>query len=253
MGSVWDPSAYDRVAAPMTERGLELVDALELEGTEIVMDAGCGTGQVTERLLARLPRGGVIALDASQAMLDRAAERLADPRVTFVRADLGQPLPLDQPVDAMVSTSTFHWVTDHRALFRHLAAALRPGGTLTAEYGGAGNLENVYRHVRALGLTEAGKRYADVAETLAALAAAGFVDVRAELIPRPATIPREQLREFLGSVTLKEYDDDVVDEVARRMPEPDLDYVRMVVQGTASGSARMRRATASRWTSSGPS
>jgi len=74
--SEWDAAAYDRVAAPMTERGLELVDRLELDGDETVMDAGCGTGQVTERLLARLPRGRVIALDASQAMLDRAAERL---------------------------------------------------------------------------------------------------------------------------------------------------------------------------------
>jgi trans-aconitate 2-methyltransferase len=226
--SEWDAAAYDRVAAPMTERGVELVDRLELDGTETVMDAGCGTGAVTARLLERLPHGRVIALDGSQAMLDRAAERLRDDRVSFIRADLAQPLPVE-PVDAIVSTSTFHWVTDHRALFAHLAAALRSGGTVTAEYGGAGNLENVYRHVRALGLREEGKHYAGAEETRAALEQAGFVDVHAALVPRPATIPREQLREFLGSVTLKEYDAAVVDEVARRMPEPELDYVRLVI------------------------
>jgi trans-aconitate 2-methyltransferase len=227
--SEWDAAAYDRVAAPMTERGLELVDALELDGTETVMDAGCGTGKVTERLLTRLPHGRVIALDGSQAMLDRAAARLEEPRVTFVRADLAQPLPLEEPVDAIVSTSTFHWVTDHRALFAHLAAVLKPGGVLSAEYGGAGNLENVYTHVRALGRREDGKRYATVEETLEALDLAGLEQARAELVPRPARIPREQLREFLGSVTLKDHDAAVVDEVARRMPEPELDYVRMVI------------------------
>ncbi len=229
MSTEWDAAAYDRVAAPMTERGLELVDGLELDGSETVLDAGCGTGRVTARLLTRLPGGRVIALDGSQAMLERAAGRLADPRVTFVRADLARPLPLDEPVDAIVSTSTFHWVLDHRALFRHLAAVLRPGGTLTSESGGAGNLENVYRHVRALGYEEDDKVYPGAEETLAALEAAGFEDARVELVPRPARIPAEQLREFLGAVTLRGAPAELVDEVARRMPEAEFDYVRLMI------------------------
>jgi trans-aconitate 2-methyltransferase len=232
--SEWDAAVYDRVNAPMTERGLELIDSVPLEGTETVTDAGCGTGAVTERLLERLPNGRVVALDASQPMLDRAAERLDDPRVTFVRADLARPLPVE-PVDAIVSTSTFHWVLDHRALFAHLAAVLKPGGTLTAECGGKGNLENVYRHVRDLGAREEGKNYAGVEETLEALEGAGFTDARAELVPRPATIPEELLRDFLRNVTLKEHPPQLADEVARRMPAPELDYVRLVIHGTASG------------------
>lgn len=228
--SEWDAAAYDRVAAPMTERGLELVDTLDLDGDETVMDAGCGTGQVTARLLERLPKGRVVALDGSQAMLDSAAERLAhDPRVLFVKADLARPIGLDFLVDAIVSTSTFHWVVDHRALFSHLAGVLEPGGTLTAEYGGFGNLERIYRHVRDLGLREEGKHYARVEEELEALELAGFAEARAELVPRPAEIPLGQLREFLGNVTLKEYEPDVVDEVARRMTSGKLDYVRMVI------------------------
>ena len=53
------------------------------------------------------------------------------------------PLPLAEPVDAIVSTATFHWVPDHDALFRHLAAVLRPGGQLVAQFGGAGNIASV--------------------------------------------------------------------------------------------------------------
>ena len=44
-----------------------------------MVDAGCGTGSVTEELLARLPRGHVVALDASPSMLEQAQARLAGP------------------------------------------------------------------------------------------------------------------------------------------------------------------------------
>src|SRR5829696_10547062 len=110
----WDANAYERLNAPMNERGNDAVARLELRGDETVLDAGCGTGQVTQTLLERLPHGRVIALDGSQQMLDAAQKRFAgDERVSFVHADLGQPLPLDaSSVDAIVSTSTFHWVPD---------------------------------------------------------------------------------------------------------------------------------------------
>ena len=56
------------------------VDELDLRGDETALDAGCGTGQVTERLLERCAH--VIALDGSEQMLTVARERLGDERVT---------------------------------------------------------------------------------------------------------------------------------------------------------------------------
>jgi trans-aconitate 2-methyltransferase len=53
----WDALTYDRVAAPMTRWGASVLERLPLAGDERVLDAGCGTGQVTERLAERLPRG----------------------------------------------------------------------------------------------------------------------------------------------------------------------------------------------------
>jgi trans-aconitate 2-methyltransferase len=112
-----------------------------------VLDAGCGTGAVTATLLERLPRGRVVARDGSAPMLGAARERFAgDGRVSFVQADLERSLagqlgaPAPVPVDAVVSTSTFHWVRDHDALFRSLAGVLRPGGQLVVDCGGSGNI-----------------------------------------------------------------------------------------------------------------
>ena len=53
----WNATKYDRVADPQTQWGAEVLERLPLKGDETVLDAGCGTGRVTELLLARLPRG----------------------------------------------------------------------------------------------------------------------------------------------------------------------------------------------------
>ena len=196
-------------------------------GDETVLDAGCGTGHVTARLLERC--GHVIALDGSEQMLEVARDRLGDERVTYVHADLERPLPLDEPVDGIISTSTFHWVDDHDALFAQLAAVLRPGGFLSAECGGRGNIESVNLILDELDLQTKRWQFKGVEDTLARLAASGFVDADVELVPRPAHIPPDDLREYLRTVVLGAYDESVVGAVAERMAEPVLDYVRLII------------------------
>ena len=73
----WDAATYDRVAGPQTRWGSVVLDRLPLAGDERVLDAGCGSGRVTELLAARLPRGRIVALDGSAAMIKAARERLA--------------------------------------------------------------------------------------------------------------------------------------------------------------------------------
>ena len=56
----------------MTRWGSAVLERLPLDGSERVLDAGCGTGRVTEQLLERLPTGHVVALDGSAAMIEAA-------------------------------------------------------------------------------------------------------------------------------------------------------------------------------------
>jgi trans-aconitate 2-methyltransferase len=234
----WDAATYDRVAEPQTRWGRAVVDRLPLEGDERVLDAGCGTGRVTAMLLERLPRGQVVALDGSPSMIEEARRRFAgDARVELVSADLAQPLPLAAPVDAILSTATFHWITDHGALFRNLGAVLRPGGRLVAQCGGAGNVARVTAALHAVDPTlRQTKNYATPEETTAHLAAAGFVEVRVWLQPEPTRFePGEPLESFLRTVILGDVLPQVpearrtafVHEVASRMEIPEIDYVRL--------------------------
>src|SRR4051794_33026047 len=131
----WDGAAYDRLSTPMEEMGREVMDRCELRGDETVLDAGCGSGRLTERLIDRVPDGRVIGVDVSASMIDAARKRLgadADLRVAdLVGLDLG-----GETVDVVFSTATFHWIADHDALFASLRAVLRPGGRLVAQCGG---------------------------------------------------------------------------------------------------------------------
>jgi trans-aconitate 2-methyltransferase len=244
----WDAQTYDRVADPQARWGRVVLERLPLVGTERVLDAGCGTGRVTEMLLARLPHGRVVALDASPSMIDAARGRLAShgDRVEYVVADLSRPLPLDEPVDAILSTATFHWIADHDALFANLAAVLQPGGWLVAQCGGEGNITSIQRVLAGMGDGWLGPvHFAGPEETTRRLEAAGFVEVRCWLTDEPTRFePGEPFETFLRTVTLgahlerlPEADrEGFVRDVADRLPEPVIDYVRLNMVARRAGA-----------------
>ena len=243
----WNAGSYDAISAPQQEWGATVVARLELRGDETVIDAGAGTGLVTEMLLERLPRGHVIAVDASSAMAARARERLPAQRTTVLCADL-ETLELPEPVDAIISTATFHWILDHDALFARMRALLAPGGQFVAQCGGEGNLDAVRGVARDLGPPFAEYleampptwNYASAQATRSSLERAGFAVSAAWLEPRPTVPPRP--REFMETVIFRihlmalpqELRDPFLDAMMERLPKPaELDYVRLNFDATA--------------------
>ncbi len=214
----WDAEEYEAVSAPQTGWGAEFLDLfLErrgLRGDEAVVDAGCGTGRVTELLLRHLPGGTVLAVDASGAMVEAARERFdGDPRVRVERQDL-QRLEVERPVDVIFSTATFHWIKDHERLFERLARALKPGGQLVAQCGGKGNIaltllaiEQVMGENHFKGFFtdfEETWYFADPPTTRARLEAAGFREVETWLHDEQAEFGSvEELARFLRTVVLR--------------------------------------------------
>ena len=148
MAREWNAAAYEGLSSPQTRWGADFLGRLELAGDEDAIDAGCGTGKVTGLLLERLPRGTVLAVDGSRAMVEAAEERFAgEPRVRVEHQDL-LALEVEEPVDLVFSTATFHWIKDHRRLFERLASVLKPGGRLAAQCGGEGNISRATRATR---------------------------------------------------------------------------------------------------------
>jgi trans-aconitate 2-methyltransferase len=246
----WDANVYHQVSAPQVGMAGAVLDRLELRGDETVLDAGCGSGRVTRMLLDRLPHGRVIAIDASAQMVARAREELAGLAADVREADLAElTLAPGEQVDAVFSNATFHWVPDHDALFACLAAALRPGGRLSAQCGGAGNVAALHEAALAAagdaGLAarfEGWPRpwnFQTPEATEARLRAAGFSAVECWLQPWPLQVdePRTYLRTVCLGPHLERLDaaehERFLDAVMTRMGEaPVLDYVRLNIVAT---------------------
>lgn len=241
----WDAETYDAVSDPQFAWGMEVLERLELRGDESAVDAGCGSGRVTEQLLERLPGGRMIAVDGSEAMIAKAKERLGE-RATYVVSDLSE-LSLPAPVDLIFSTATFHWIVDHDRLFERLREHLVPGGRLVAQCGGDGN---VSEHAKAIAAVATRPEYLPHFEGMSAmwnfaspepteerLRAAGFSEARCWLEPKPYT-PAEPLR-FTMTVTLgphlarlpEEKRQPFAEDVLALCAQPlTLDYVRLNIE-----------------------
>ena len=240
MSRGWDAATYDRVSEPQVAMALRVLERLPLRGDETVLDAGCGSGRVTELLLERLPRGRVIAVDQAASMVEHACERLGG-RAVVLQSDL-TALELGEQVDAVFSNAVFHWIADHSALFQRLFASLRPGGRLVAQCGGAGNIEAFHRVARGVGAEEPFAphlgawrgpwNFAGAEETAAQLELAGFEEVKTWLEPYP--VRPEDPRAYFRAVCLGphleqlpvELRERFVDEVYARAGG-ELDYVRL--------------------------
>jgi trans-aconitate 2-methyltransferase len=245
----WDAETYDAVSDPQFSWGMEVLERLELGGEEAALDAGCGSGRVSAELLERLPRGSLLAVDGSAAMVAKARERLGD-RASYLVADLAQ-LEVDERVDLVFSTATFHWILDHDALFSRLWAALRPGGRLVAQCGGEGN---VARHAKVIATVVARPEFAShfegatgmwnfagAEETEARLRVAGFTEARCWLEPKPVQ-PPDPLA-FTSTVTLGPLLAQLPEELRRPFAEAILeqseqplvlDYVRLNIEAVAA-------------------
>lgn len=234
---------------------MKVLERVHVRGDERVMDAGCGSGRLTAKLLDRLPRGCVVGVDLSQNMLAQAAEHLKsyNGQVTLVNADLAH-LPFTAEFDGIFSTAAFHWVKDHDALFTSLARSLKPGGWIVAQCGGHGNLVDVHRRTKHLMNSPKYAEYfrdfhdpwvfADAETTAARMARAGFTEISTWLEPAPIRFnSADEYKQFMAPVILRPFlnvlpdpklKNDFVNELvddAFRDPNFHLDYWRLNLSG----------------------
>jgi len=137
MAHEFDGKKYEKSSAHQKEWGTRLISEVGLQGTESVLDLGCGDGTLTARIADLVQQGQVLGIDASQGMIDtaRAKERK---NLTFRKMDIDE-LEFRERFDLVFSNATLHWVKDHVRLLQNIRLALCAGGRLRFNFAGDGN------------------------------------------------------------------------------------------------------------------
>jgi ubiquinone/menaquinone biosynthesis C-methylase UbiE len=93
----------------------------------VVLEIGCGTGQLTERLTSS--RFRLTAIDIGPSMIAAARRRLADADVSFQVTSFEDLAAAAASLALVISSAAFHWI-DPEVAFSKSARLLRPGGWL---------------------------------------------------------------------------------------------------------------------------
>jgi trans-aconitate 2-methyltransferase len=138
--SDWDPELYNRFRRYRAEPVTHILSRLRFgaDESEKIIDLGCGSGENTLELARRSPRGSILGVDGSPAMIE-AARKLLDRepaalkrRTSFELLNVPE-FRADRAYTLIFSNATFQWIPDQRALFAACFDALRPGGTIVVQ------------------------------------------------------------------------------------------------------------------------
>ncbi len=147
----WDAAGYSRISSLQAAMAREVLALLELDGSERIIDIGCGAGKITAEIASRVPSGSVVGVDPSHDMIRFAQDHFARGNLRFEVAD-ARRLPFQNEFDLAVSFNALHWIPDQDAALRSIHSALVAGGRTQFRLVTAGarqSLESVVEETRA--------------------------------------------------------------------------------------------------------
>jgi trans-aconitate methyltransferase len=186
----WDPQQYEQNGAFVHGLAGGVLEWLAPQPGELILDLGCGDGQLTKR---------IAAVGTTVKGLDSSPQMVAAAQALGIDATLGdaETLPFEaHSFDAVFSNAALHWVRDHDAMLSGVKRVLKPGGRFAAEFGGFGNIAAIRVAMRTAiervgfdGSKDDVNYYPTPQVYARRLEQHGFTVERIALIPRPTPLP----------------------------------------------------------------
>lgn len=195
----WNANDYAEHSTAQQEWARELIAKLHLQGSESILDIGCGDGKVTAEIAAAVPNGSVLGVDNSRSMVELAQNKYPPdkfPNLSFQLTD-ARCLPFKRQFEIVFSNATLHWVRNHAPVLDGIYRSLCPAGRIILQMGGRGNaaaiiaalkdIKNTTRWARYFAGFEFPYGFHDAGDYKTWLKQAGFHSVRAELMAKDMT------------------------------------------------------------------
>ncbi|WP_026462517.1 class I SAM-dependent methyltransferase [Adhaeribacter aquaticus] len=153
----WNTNLYDNKHEFVSQYGQDVVELLSPKEGELILDLGCGTGDLAAVIRDR--KATVIGIDSSPDMIETASKKYPDIQFEVKSAT---DFTYEQKFDAIFSNATLHWVLDYKKAIACIYDNLKEnGGRFVAEFGGKGNVASI---IDALKSTLRNKGYISNAE-----------------------------------------------------------------------------------------
>src|SRR5207248_3576632 len=149
----WDAAEYSRRSSLQEAMAQEVLALLDLNGSERILDVGCGDGKITAEIASRASKGSVVGVDPSRDMISFAQGHFGPatlPNLRFLVAD-ARSLPFQNEFDLVVSFNALHWIPEQDAALSSIHSALICGGKAQLRLVAAGvrkSLENIVEETR---------------------------------------------------------------------------------------------------------
>jgi trans-aconitate methyltransferase len=186
----WDTDLYEDKHAFVWQYGENLLKLLNPKPGESILDLGCGTGQLTEKIAQA--GAEVTGIDRASSMIETARQNY--PHLRFDVAD-ARDFQVLKPLDAVFSNAVLHWIKEADAAIASIHQALKPGGRFVAEFGGKGNVQAIvqalYSALEAIAIPAQKLNpwyFPSIAEYTTLLEQQGFDVIYTTLFARPTSL-----------------------------------------------------------------
>ena len=132
----WDIQLYNEKHGFVYKYGEDLIKLLHPKEGELILDLGCGTGELTNEIYNSGVK--VIGMDASENMIKAAKEKYND--IDFYVKEAAN-FQFKEPFDAIFSNAVLHWVLESEKAVICMRKNLKKNGKLILEFGGKGNVK----------------------------------------------------------------------------------------------------------------
>lgn len=134
----WHTELYEKNHQFVWQQSQSIIELLQPQTGEYLLDLGCGTGQLTEKIAKTGVK--VWGIDSSKEMINQARNNY--PYLWFEVAD-ARHFQVRSPLDGIFSNAVLHWVQEPDLVIKCVKKALKPGGRFVAEFGGRGNIKTI--------------------------------------------------------------------------------------------------------------